>query len=214
MSNNETSKKRTSFLDLGLMRKRSRNFILAPISLAVITACSGGNTDEAVSFVKSVDDCTSSTELTQEECQSAYEKAVKDADATAPRYQSERDCTDEFGRCESRGGFFMPFMAGYIVSGIVGNIGDSMGRNRRYNQSYPTYMYRGNGNLRNKLMTSDGFVVGSPGQRNYKMSRESLAPKPAVTRTISRGGFGAKASAKSSWGSSKARSGSRSGWGG
>jgi len=74
-------------------------------------------------------------------------------------------------------------------------------------------MYRGSGNYRNKIMTSDGFVVGSPGQRNYKMPREALAPKPAVTRTISRGGFGAKASAKSNWGSSRASGSSRS-WGG
>lgn len=214
MSQNDNSTKRTSKFDLSLMRKRSRSFILAPISLAVLTACSSGNSDETVNFVTSVEDCTTSTTLSQAECQTAYEKAVQDAEATAPRYQSERDCVNEFGQCESRGGFFMPFMAGYIVSGIVGNIGDSMDRKRRYNHSYPTYMYRGSGNYRNKLMTSDGFVVGSPGQRSYKMPREALAPKPAVTRTISRGGFGAKASAKSNWGSSKARSGSRSGWGG
>jgi uncharacterized protein YgiB involved in biofilm formation len=202
--------KRSAFLDLNLMRKRSRAFILAPISLAVISACSSPDNSETVQFVTSVDDCTSSTELSQEACQAAYEKAVQDAEATAPRYRSERDCINEFGQCQSSGGFFMPFMTGYIVSSMIS---DSMDR-KRYRHSHPAYMYRGSGSLRNKIMTSDGFVVGSPGQRSYKMPREALAPKPAVTRTISRGGFGAKASAKSNWGSSRASGSSRSGWGG
>ncbi len=209
--------KRTSFLDLSAMRKRTRAFVLAPISLAVMTACSGPQ-EEQVNFVSSVEDCTNSTELSLVECEAAYAQAVKDAEATSPRYQYEQDCANEFGSCQrsSSGGFFMPFMAGYIVSGIVGNIGNSMDRKNRYNNSYPTYLYRGNGQYNNKIMTADGYVVGSPGSRSYNVSRDALKPKPAVTRTISRGGFGAKASAKSNWGSSKSKSGSRSSrsWGG
>jgi uncharacterized protein YgiB involved in biofilm formation len=202
--------KRSSILDLTLLRKRARIFVLAPISLAVITGCTGGAKEE-VNFVASVDECASTTTLSEAECEAAYQEAVKDANATAPRYQNERDCTAEFGSCESRGGFFMPFMAGYIVSGLVR---DSMGGNRRFNSSYPTYIYRGGGQYRNKIMTSDGFVVGSPGKSSYRMPKEALKSKPAVTRTISRGGFGASASAKSNWGSSKSsRSSSRS-WGG
>jgi len=200
--------KRSSILDLTRLRKNTRTFILAPVSLAVIASCSGGAKEEQVNFVASVDECVKTTDLSQAECDAAYKDAVKEANATAPRYQNERDCAAEFGSCESRGGFFMPFMAGYIVSGLVS---DSMNRNRGYGSSYPTYMYRGGGQYRNKIMTSDGYVVGSPGQRSYSMPKEALKPKPAVTRTISRGGFGATASAKSNWGSSK--SSSRS-WGG
>lgn len=207
------TRKRSTILNLERMRKHSRVFILAPLSLAVMSACSSGSDEENVTFVASVDECKTTTTLSAEECQAAYDQALLEAEKTAPRYQYERDCATEFGQCENRGGFFMPFMAGYIVSGLVSDLGDSMGRKRRYNHSYPTYMYRGSGSYRNKIMTSDGFVVGSPGQRSYKMPSEALKPKPAVTRTISRGGFGAKASAKSNWGSSRARGGSRS-WGG
>jgi len=203
--------KRSSILDLSLLRKRARIFVLAPVSLAVIAGCSGGAKEEEVQFVASADECASTTSLSVVECEAAYEKAVKEAEATAPRYQTERDCAAEFGSCQSRGGFFMPFMAGYIVSNIVGDV---MGGGRRYNNAYPTYIYRGGGQYRNKIMTSDGYVVGSPGQRSYKVPSDSLKPKPAVTRTMSRGGFGATASAKSNWGSSKSsRSSSRS-WGG
>ncbi len=60
-------------------------------------------------------------------------------------------------------------------------------------------------------MTADGQVVGKAGRTStYKVSKSSLKPKPVVTKTVSRGGFGSVASAKSSWGGGK-RSGS---WGG
>jgi uncharacterized protein YgiB involved in biofilm formation len=204
--------KRSSILDLSLLRKRTRIFVLAPISLAVMAGCSGGSKNEQVTFVTSVDDCSANTGLSAVECEAAYEEAVKEAESTAPRYQYERDCQSEFGNCENRGGFFVPFMAGYIVSNIMS---DSMDRKHRFSNSNPSYMYRGNGQFRNKIMTSDGFVVGSPGQRSYSVPKKSLQPKPAVTRTISRGGFGATASAKSNWGSSKATSkGSFRSWGG
>lgn len=203
--------KRSSILDLTLLRKRARTFVLAPVSLAVITACSGGAKNEEVQFVTSVDECATTTSLTEAECDAAYQEAVKDADKTAPRYQYARDCEAEFGSCEKRGGFFMPFMAGYIVSGLVS---DAMGGNRRYNSSYPTYIYRGGGQYRNKIMTTDGFVVGSPGQKSYRMPKDALKTKPAVTRTISRGGFGASASAKSNWGSSKSSKSKSRSWGG
>jgi|AntRauMFilla1563_2_1112583.scaffolds.fasta_scaffold03997_7 uncharacterized protein YgiB involved in biofilm formation len=204
--------KRSSILDLSALRKRTRIFVLAPISLAVMAGCSGGGQNEQVAFVTSVDNCASSTKLSVVECQAAYEEAVKEAESTAPRYQYQRDCQAEFGNCENRGGFFVPFMAGYIVSNIVS---DSMERKHRFTNSHPSYMYRGPGQFRNKIMTSDGFVVGSPGQSSYRVPRDALKPKPAVTRTISRGGFGATASAKSNWGSSRATSRSSSrGWGG
>lgn len=203
--------KRSSFLDLNLMRKHTRTFVLAPISLAVMVGCSSDKSEQ-VKFVSSVDDCVSSTELDLQQCQAAYQQALQDAESTAPRYQYERDCTSEFGQCEQRGSFFVPFMAGYIVSEVIDEIGDSMERKHRYRHSYPTYMYRGSGQFRNKIMTSDGYVIGSPGQRSYKVNRDALKPKPAVTRTINRGGFGSKASAKSNWGS--ARKGSSRSWGG
>ncbi|WP_395342199.1 DUF1190 domain-containing protein [Ningiella sp. W23] len=202
--------KRSAFLDLSLMRKRSRHFVLAPISLAVLSACSGSS-EEEVKFVSSVDDCTNTTSLSEDQCQAAYEQALTDANSTAPRYQYQRDCEAEFGNCQQSGSFFIPFMTGYIVSEVIDEVGDSLERKRRYNYSYPAYLYSGSGRYRNKIMTADGFVVGSPGQRSYRVPREAVKPKPAVTRTISRGGFGSSASAKSNWGSS--RSGSK-GWGG
>lgn len=205
--------KRSSFLDLNSMRKRTRSFMLAPISLAVMVGCSSDSA-ETVKFVESIDDCTANTTLSEGECEAAYEQAVLDAQATAPRYRMESDCMSEFGQCEQRGGFFVPLMAGYIVAEIIDEVGDAYERKHRYKHSYPTYLYQGRGQFRNKFMTADGAVIGSPGKNSYRVNRDVLKPKPKVTRTISRGGFGSTASAKSSWGSSKSKGYSSKGWGG
>lgn len=205
--------KKSSYVDLSLLRKRTRAFVLAPISLAVMAGCSGGSSNNEVQFVTSVDDCVANTEFTEQACEAAYKQALADAESTAPRYRYESDCAAEFGNCERSGNFFIPFMAGYIISEVIDEVGDAYERKHRYRHSYPTYYYRGYGYGRNKIMTSDGMIVGSPGQRSYRVSRDVLKPKPAVTRTMSRGGFGSAASAKSNWGSSKAKGSSRS-WGG
>jgi uncharacterized protein YgiB involved in biofilm formation len=58
-------------------------------------------------------------------------------------------------------------------------------------------------------MTADGTVIGKAGQSTYRVNKSAMKAKPTATRTISRGGFGAMASAKSSWGRGKT-----GGWGG
>lgn len=208
--------KKTRYINLSAMRKQVRHFALAPLALAVITGCTP-EPKEQVKFVTSVDDCTANTTMPKEQCEAAYAQAVRDAEATAPRYQNLTDCTTEFGQCEkSAGGFFVPFMAGYIVSELI----DGVGSQHRYRHSYPAYTYRGNGSDRDKIMTADGYVIGSVGQKNYTVKSDVLQPKPKaiIKKTVDRGGFGSKASAKSSWGSNKSSSGksssSKGGWGG
>lgn len=217
--------KRSSFINLDRMRKHARQFALAPLALAVLSGCSP-QAEEKVQFVSSVDDCKTNTQLTDEQCEAAYAKAVKDAESTAPRYQNQTDCLAEFGQCtQGLDGFFMPFMAGYIVSELIDGVGDR--KRRDYNSTYPVYTYRGGGSYHNKIMTADGHVLGNPGQRSYRVTPDVLTPKPkaTVTKTLDRGGFGSKAAAKSNWGSSnsskssssssgKSSSGKSGGWGG
>ena len=47
-------------------------------------------------------------------------------------------------------------------------------------------------------------------RRSMRVSEKSLKPKPTVSKTMSRGGFGSSVRAKSSWGSST----KKGGWGG
>ena len=201
--------KRSKQINIENMRKESvARPLLKPLTWAVasitLAACSGGS-EEEVQVVSSVEDCTASTSLTLAQCEVAYQQALEESARTAPRYTSQAACEAEFGydQCNrTNQGFFMPFMAGYMVSSLL-NRGGGYSNN-------PVYHYRNRGSSYNdRIMTSDGSVIGRAGQRSYKVSSSDLKPKPSPTRTVSRGGFGSTASAKSSWGGGKSKS-----WGG
>jgi uncharacterized protein YgiB involved in biofilm formation len=207
--------KRSKNINLELMRKGSeRRFNLRPIVLGVAAALlSGCSSNEQVRVVKSAEDCASNTELSLEQCEAAYKKALNEAERTGPKYSSRELCEAEFGagQCtpHSNGYNFIPLMAGFMVGQALSRRDDTY-----YGSYNPVYRYRRPfSSLNNQLMTADGTVIGNYGRRSYTVNRSSLNSKPTVTRTVSRGGFGAVASAKSNWGGG--RSGGRySGWGG
>lgn len=208
--------KRSRNINLDLMRKESvKRFHLRPLVIGVAAAVlSGCSSDEQVKVVKSPEDCASSTELSLEQCEAAYMKALDEAERTGPKYSSRAMCEAEFGagQCttpRSGGSTFIPLMAGFMVGQALSS------RNEPYRGSYnPVYRYsRPYSSLNNRIMTADGTVIGDYGKRSYTVNKSSLKSKPSVTRTVSRGGFGAVASAKSSWGGGRA-SGRSGGWGG
>lgn len=205
--------KRTKSIDLTLMRKLGSPIRPKPLLVAMAAATLAGcSSREEVKIVSSVEDCQKVTEYTLEQCEIAYKKAVEEAARTGPRFTSQAECEADFGReqCSphrTRNGssVFMPAMAGFMV-------GQMMSRSYNPYQTYnPVFGYSGsNYTYRNRLMTADGSVVGRTGNKTATVSKNNLKQKPAATRTVSRGGFGSTAAAKSSWGSS-----SRSrGWGG
>jgi uncharacterized protein YgiB involved in biofilm formation len=203
--------KRSKNIHLDLMRKVSvPRLHLRPLAIGVAAAIMSGCSDgEQVKMVKSPEDCASSTELNLEQCEAAYKKALAEAERTGPKYSSMRSCEAEFGagQCTQLGSSstFMPLMAGFLVGQALSN------RNESYYGSYnPVYRYsRPYSSFNNRIMMADGTVIGDHGEQSYSVSKSNLKPKPSVTRTVSRGGFGSVASAKSSWGGG--RSG---GWGG
>ena len=205
--------KKTRHIDLSLLRKKARKFSLAPISVGIAAALSGcgGEPQEQVRIVSSVDDCVNQTELSLAQCEVAYQQALEEAERTGPRYQQQYLCEADFGQCQqSSSGFWSPFVTGYIVAEIIDEVGDAFERKhrRRYNPVY-TYQKRGS-SYRHQIMTADGTFLGTAGKSSYKVPSSATKPKPAVTRTIKRGGFGSQASAKSNWGGGK----SSKGWGG
>ena len=182
---------------------RATQLAIKPLALAVssllLAACS--RTEPAV-IIENVQDCLAKSDLTEQQCQANYEQALAEAERTAPRYHDKRSCEAEFGydQCHSSssGGFFMPMMMGYLL-------GSSM------NNRHPATVYRYDrpySDHHNKVMTADGTVLGNAGKSSYQVNKNTYKPKPTVTKTVSRGGFGSKASAKASWG------GKSSGWGG
>ncbi|MFV8783748.1 DUF1190 domain-containing protein [Microbulbifer sp. SA54] len=195
--------KRTRTINLEQMRKAtSRNFVLRPVALGIVAALMGCASKEEVKVVASVEDCVDNTELNREQCEAAYQQALKEAERTGPKYDARHLCEAEFGNCRESGGFWLPLMTGFMV-------GQMLDRDRHYYYN-PVYRYSNPYSSHyDRLMTADGNVVGRSGKTSYTVPKSVTKPKPTVTKTVSRGGFGAVASAKSSWGGG--RSG---GWGG
>ena len=203
-----TSLKRTKRVDLSRMRK---GFAVKPLALGVasvfLSACADDR--QPAKVYTSVDDCNQDYPDARQQCQAAYQQAVEEAARTSPKFSSENDCEYEFGPNQCRqvsndsGSFFMPFMAGYMVSQLL---------SPRSYYSQPLFTsYSPYSSFRSRWVSADGHVFdGDIRKRSYRVSPKRFKPKPTVTRTMSRGGFGSSVRAKSSWGS-KSRS---SGWGG
>jgi uncharacterized protein YgiB involved in biofilm formation len=200
--------KRSSNIDLTRMRK---GFSPKPLAVGIaaifLTAC-GEERKEATVYT-SVEDCVNNNPQQSETCQTAYKDALQEAQRTGPKYNSQRDCEAEFGfnqcnQVQRQGGsFFMPFMAGYMLSNLLSPRG-------YYSQPMFTSFSR-NSSYRNRWIGADGYDFGDNRRRTMRVSEKSLKPKPTVSKTISRGGFGSSVRAKSSWGSASSK---RGGWGG
>lgn len=200
--------KRTKHINLNSMRK---GFNVKPLALgvaSVILSGCGGEKEDATIYT-SLEDCKQDYPDAVERCDAAYQTAVDEAMRTSPRFSSEYDCEHEFGpnQCQyvnnSGSSFFMPFMAGYMVSSLLSP-------SRYYSQPlYTSYSY--NSPFRSRWITADGYVFdGDIRKRNYRVNKSVYKPKPTVNRTMKRGGFGSSVRAKSSWGSSSRKGG----WGG
>ena len=200
--------KRTKHINLNNMRK---GFNVKPLALgvaSVILSGCGGEKEDATIYT-SLEDCKQDYPDAIERCEAAYQTAVDEAMRTSPRFSSEYDCEYEFGpnQCQyvnnSSGSFFMPFMAGYMVSSLLSP-------SRYYSQPlYTSYSY--NSPFRSRWITADGYVFdGDIRKRKYRVNKSVYKPKPTVNRTMKRGGFGSSVRAKSSWGSSSRKGG----WGG
>lgn len=209
--------KRSQSINLSAMRKgRALSVPVKPLALAIsastFVACSSH--EPAVVF-QTVDECVSSGTASAEECQRAYDDALKKAQETGPKYANVNDCQSDFGtgQCvqyqnSSGQSWFIPLMAGYILGDILSDRGGY----HHYNSAplYTSYSHRSP--FFGQWSTVDGYTYGSVRNKNIKVSKDTWKPKPAVKKTISRGGFGSKVAAKSNWGGSSG--GKRSGgWG-
>lgn len=202
--------KRSKNINIAHMRSfAQRRVRVKPLALAIaattLVACS--SREEVVAY-DDVAQCIAANPDNAAQCESAYDTAREKAINSGPKYRTLADCQAEFGpeNCvEQRGpngqSWIMPAMAGFML----GRAFDGGGY-----RSAPLFTSSNRNSPAFGRWTSvDGNTYGSRANRRFKADADAFKPKPAVTRTMSRGGFGSTVAAKSSWGGSR-----RGGWGG
>ncbi|PVZ85115.1 hypothetical protein C9426_20690 [Serratia sp. S1B] len=194
--------KRTKNINQETFRKSWRSYRVAPVALAIsavfmLAGCE--QADETVSLYQNADDCSRANPSMSEQCTTAYNNALKEAEKTAPKYANREDCVAEFGESQctqapaqagmaaqsqqSGGSFWMPLMAGYMMGRMMGG---------GYAQQ-PLFTSKNAASPANgKFVDASGKNYGpaTAGGRTMTVPKTAMAPKPAVTNTITRGGFG------------------------
>lgn len=160
----------------------------------VLTGCEEP-ADQPVAMYKNSDDCVKANPAETEQCNKAWQRSLQESDKTGPKYSTQGDCTDEFGygQCyqhSSGGGYvYTPYPAGFMY-GSHGSYAQPLYSSSR--SSSP--MYR-------SFSDASGHNYGSAvSGRNIMTTRSNIAPKPATTSTVTRGGFGRSVASHASFG--------------
>ena len=201
--------KRTKLINLDRMRKKTVGLRLKPLVLGVAAFSLIGCIDSRKANVyASVNHCVNENPAMAGQCEAAYQTAVKESARSGPKYRSERECISEFGqrncvpyRTQSGHDWFMPAVAGFMMARALNN---------NVYHSLPLYSSTAYGSsMYGRWATADGRSYPKR-YGSMNVVGDAFKPKPAVSRTMSRGGFGSTVAAKSNWGGRS----SRSGWGG
>ncbi|ARD59008.1 hypothetical protein Y71_03405 [Kosakonia radicincitans DSM 16656] len=198
--------KRTKNIQHATFRKSWSARHLTPVALAVtavfmLAGCE--KSDETVSLYQNADDCSSANPGKSAECKTAYNNALKEAERTAPKYATREDCVAEFGegqcqqtpvqagmtpenqaQAQSGGSFWMPLMAGYMMGRLMGG-GAGFAQQPLFSSRNPASPAYG----QYTDASGKGYGAAQPG-RTMTVPKTAMAPKPATTTTVTRGGFG------------------------
>ncbi|BED49594.1 hypothetical protein VEE48_08280 [Escherichia coli] len=157
-----------------------------------------------MSLYQNADDCSAANPGKSAECTTAYNNALKEAERTAPKYATREDCVAEFGegQCQqapaqagmapenqaqaqqSSGSFWMPLMAGYMMGRLMGG-GAGFAQQPLFSSKNPASPAYG----KYTDATGKNYGAAQPG-RTMTVPKTAMAPKPATTTTVTRGGFG------------------------
>lgn len=179
--------------------KRSRRLALIAIGqLPVLLAGCGEEEKLRQGFYTSVEACRSDGN-SAEVCDKAL-KAAAEAHANAsPKYASREQCVQDYGDlCTERaqgGGVWMPLMAGFMLSQLLG-----ANRSPSYLDANPVYRDR-TGRYGERFCDRNDPGCRSGGGTGYgaawRQRTVDIAPNRAITTT--REGFGHSSSERSGW---------------
>ena len=216
--------KRTKTINHASFRKNWGARHLTPVALAItavfmLSGCE--KTDETVSLYQNADDCSAANPGKCAECTKAFKNAPPAAVRRAPEVATREDCVAEFGegqcqqapaqagmapenqaQAQSSGSFWMPLMAGYMMGRMMSGGMQQQPLFSSKNPASPAY-----GQYTDA--SGKGYGAAQPG-RTMNVPKTAMAPKPATTSTVTRGGFGESVAKQSTMSRSSAGTSTRS----
>ncbi len=193
-------------------RSRAPRLVLMGASMTVLASC--GMEPVKVNTYSSLQQCLDEGTYSEEYCQNHWQEARSLHQKQAPRFASQSACYEQFGvnGCQraDNGNGFVPLLAGMMVGKVLSDVTEGMSDRRR--GSEPLYRTRNDPGA--YYTRSRSRVTPSTTSRRVGSSRDSSYTQGRITRNelsrtrstssrtgvISRGGFGSRASGRSSWG--------------
>ena len=169
--------------------KGKNTFKLALLGATALTLVACGEAEEDILAYDSVEACIKAGQQDESVCRAEFTKAQKLHTEVAPRYDRARDCNSDFGynQCyQHRSSYgtsvWLPFMMGYMLAPRGG---------AAFISTQPLYRTTANPN---RYYTAGTGQVGKVSANGRTQVARSQVSRPAArTRTVARGGFGARA---------------------
>ncbi len=169
--------------------KRKNTFRFALLGATALTLVACGEANEDVLAYNSVEACVKAGQQDEAICESEFAKAQKLHSEVAPRYNSGNDCYSDFGydRCyrhrrSSGGSIWLPFMMGYMLAPRGGSA---------FISTQP--LYRPTSDPNKYYTATNGRVGTVSANGRTQVAKSQVNRPPQRTRTVARGGFGARA---------------------
>ena len=169
--------------------KGKNTFKLALLGATALTLVACGEAEEDILAYDSVEACIKAGQQDESVCRAEFAKAQKLHNAVAPRYDRARDCNSDFGynrcyqhRSTSGTSVWLPFMMGYMLAPRGGTA---------FISTQPLYRPSSNPNRYYTARTGQVGKVSADGRT--QVARSQVSRPAARTRTVARGGFGARA---------------------
>ncbi|KKC34088.1 DUF1190 domain-containing protein [Devosia psychrophila] len=139
--------------------------------------------------------------MDQQVCQTGYQDAVQAHLTNAPRFDGLAACEAEYGEGQCTAapaqadggggtGFFMPFLAGYMMSSALNNMGAY--NNYRRDRELNGYANGASPIYRNRSGQTLTPTVGRPNGTAIVPNRATMQPVNVNTQTVARQGFGGR----------------------
>ena len=169
--------------------KRKNIFKFALLGATALTLVACGEAEEDILAYDSVEACVKAGQQDESVCRAEFAKAQKLHNEVAPRYGNSRDCYSEFGynRCNQyrpHGGssVWLPFMMGYMLAPRGGSA---------FISTQP--LYRPASDPNKYYTATNGRVGAVSANGSTQVAKSQVNRPPQRTRTVARGGFGARA---------------------